>query len=81
MFLGNNCKPIPSSRPLFVRFSHHLELYRFLDKTKNNWEDREKFEKVPGKYDMLQMDYTTNTQVNSDYTFREELFPLNQGEV
>lgn len=35
---------------------------KFLDKTKNNWEDREKFEKVPGKYDMLEMDYTTNTQ-------------------
>eukprot|EP00069_Balaena_mysticetus_P021733 bmy_13719T0 len=54
---------------------------KFLDKTKNNWEDREKFEKVPGKYDMLQMDYTTNTQVHSDYTFREELFPLNQGKL
>ncbi|XP_042557039.1 poly [ADP-ribose] polymerase 2 [Dipodomys spectabilis] len=35
---------------------------KFFDKTKNNWEDREKFEKVPGKYDMLQMDYATNTQ-------------------
>ncbi|XP_014310247.1 poly [ADP-ribose] polymerase 2 [Myotis lucifugus] len=35
---------------------------KFLDKTKNNWEDREKFKKVPGKYDMVQMDYTTNTQ-------------------
>ncbi|XP_058149820.1 poly [ADP-ribose] polymerase 2 isoform X2 [Dasypus novemcinctus] len=35
---------------------------KFLDKTKNNWEDREKFKKVPGKYDMLQMDYTTKTQ-------------------
>uniref|UniRef100_A0A452R650 Poly [ADP-ribose] polymerase n=1 Tax=Ursus americanus TaxID=9643 RepID=A0A452R650_URSAM len=35
---------------------------KFLDKTKNNWEDREKFEKVPGKYDMLEMDYTTTTQ-------------------
>uniref|UniRef100_A0A8C7ES47 Poly [ADP-ribose] polymerase n=1 Tax=Neovison vison TaxID=452646 RepID=A0A8C7ES47_NEOVI len=35
---------------------------KFLDKTKNNWEDREKFKKVPGKYDMLEMDYTTNTQ-------------------
>uniref|UniRef100_A0A0P6JB68 Poly [ADP-ribose] polymerase n=1 Tax=Heterocephalus glaber TaxID=10181 RepID=A0A0P6JB68_HETGA len=35
---------------------------KFLDKTKNNWEDREKFVKVPGKYDILQMDYATNTQ-------------------
>ncbi|XP_016055036.1 PREDICTED: poly [ADP-ribose] polymerase 2 isoform X2 [Miniopterus natalensis] len=44
---------------------------KFLDKTKNNWEDREKFKKVPGKYDMLQMDYTTNTQ-NEEETKKEE---------
>ncbi|XP_008830787.1 poly [ADP-ribose] polymerase 2 isoform X2 [Nannospalax galili] len=35
---------------------------KFLDKTKNSWEDREKFEKVPGKYDMIQMDYAATTQ-------------------
>ncbi|KAM9066663.1 poly [ADP-ribose] polymerase 2 isoform X1 [Sarcophilus harrisii] len=35
---------------------------KFFDKTKNSWEDRGSFEKVPGKYDMLQMDYTTSTQ-------------------
>ncbi|KAM4881465.1 poly [ADP-ribose] polymerase 2 isoform 2-T2 [Thomomys bottae] len=45
---------------------------KFLDKTKNNWEDREKFEKVPGKYDMLQMDYATNTQ-EEDETKQESL--------
>ncbi|XP_014395133.1 PREDICTED: poly [ADP-ribose] polymerase 2 isoform X2 [Myotis brandtii] len=44
---------------------------KFLDKTKNNWEDREKFKKVPGKYDMVQMDYTTNTQ-NEEETKKEE---------
>ncbi|XP_047395895.1 poly [ADP-ribose] polymerase 2 isoform X1 [Sciurus carolinensis] len=44
---------------------------KFLDKTKNNWEDREKFEKVPGKYDMLQMDYSTNTQ-DEDKTKQEK---------
>uniref|UniRef100_A0A2K6S4N9 Poly [ADP-ribose] polymerase n=1 Tax=Saimiri boliviensis boliviensis TaxID=39432 RepID=A0A2K6S4N9_SAIBB len=49
----------------------HIGLYRFLDKTKNNWEDREKFEKVPGKYDMLQMDYATNTQ-DEEETKKEE---------
>ncbi|KAF6352019.1 poly(ADP-ribose) polymerase 2 [Rhinolophus ferrumequinum] len=50
---------------------------KFLDKTKNNWEDRGKFEKVPGKYDILQMDYTTNTQ-NEEETKKEESlkFPL-----
>ncbi|XP_021569919.1 poly [ADP-ribose] polymerase 2 isoform X2 [Carlito syrichta] len=45
---------------------------KFLDKTKNNWEDREKFEKVPGKYDMLQMDYATNTQ-GEEKTKKESL--------
>ncbi|XP_059200112.1 poly [ADP-ribose] polymerase 2 [Centropristis striata] len=33
---------------------------KFLDKTKNEWEDRESFEKVPGKYDMVFMDYSSN---------------------
>ncbi|XP_062061525.1 poly [ADP-ribose] polymerase 2 isoform X2 [Lepus europaeus] len=44
---------------------------KFFDKTKNNWEDREKFEKVPGKYDMLQMDYAASTQ-GEDETKKEE---------
>nr|XP_020013979.1 poly [ADP-ribose] polymerase 2 isoform X1 [Castor canadensis] len=44
---------------------------KFLDKTKNNWEDRETFEKVPGKYDMVQMDYAANTQ-DEDETKQEE---------
>lgn len=33
---------------------------KFLDKTKNDWEDRECFEKVPGKYDLVFMDYNSN---------------------
>ncbi|XP_066537171.1 poly [ADP-ribose] polymerase 2 [Hoplias malabaricus] len=33
---------------------------KFFDKTKNEWEDRTKFEKVPGKYDMVFMDYSSN---------------------
>uniref|UniRef100_A0A3Q3LC20 Poly [ADP-ribose] polymerase n=1 Tax=Labrus bergylta TaxID=56723 RepID=A0A3Q3LC20_9LABR len=33
---------------------------KFLDKTKNEWEDRACFEKVAGKYDMVFMDYSTN---------------------
>ncbi|TKC37431.1 hypothetical protein EI555_009698, partial [Monodon monoceros] len=55
---------------------------KFLDKTKNNWEDREKFEKVPGKYDMLQMDYTTNTQseeeTNKGESLKSRLTPESQ---
>ncbi|XP_023559896.1 poly [ADP-ribose] polymerase 2 isoform X2 [Octodon degus] len=39
---------------------------KFLDKTKNNWEDRERFVKVPGKYDMLQMDYSAVTQGDNE---------------
>ncbi|KAM4605559.1 poly [ADP-ribose] polymerase 2 isoform 2-T2 [Polymixia lowei] len=44
---------------------------KFLDKTKNEWEDRANFEKVPGKYDMVFVDYSTDqkeenqTQVDS----------------
>uniref|UniRef100_A0A8C4RRE2 Poly [ADP-ribose] polymerase n=1 Tax=Erpetoichthys calabaricus TaxID=27687 RepID=A0A8C4RRE2_ERPCA len=30
---------------------------KFLDKTKNEWDNREHFEKVPGKYDIVKMDY------------------------
>ncbi|XP_063074541.1 poly [ADP-ribose] polymerase 2 [Engraulis encrasicolus] len=30
---------------------------KFADKTKNEWESRANFEKIPGKYDMIFMDY------------------------
>ncbi|KAM6918660.1 poly [ADP-ribose] polymerase 2 [Xenentodon cancila] len=33
---------------------------KFFDKTKNEWEHRDGFEKVDGKYDMVFMDYSTN---------------------
>lgn len=33
---------------------------KFLDKTKNDWEDKDCFEKVPGKYDLVFMDYSSN---------------------
>lgn len=62
-YVGGCCVPPSSSEPWFLWFSHYPEPHRFLDKTKNNWEDRENFEKVPGKYDMLQMDYAASTQV------------------
>ncbi|XP_040591715.1 poly [ADP-ribose] polymerase 2 isoform X1 [Mesocricetus auratus] len=44
---------------------------KFLDKTKNSWENRENFEKVPGKYDMLQMDYAASVQ-EEDKTKQED---------
>lgn len=37
---------------------------RFSDKTKNEWEYRETFEKVPGKYDIVYMDYNTDEKVS-----------------
>ncbi|KAG7525359.1 poly [ADP-ribose] polymerase 2 [Solea senegalensis] len=33
---------------------------KFLDKTKNEWEQRASFDKVAGKYDMVFVDYSTN---------------------
>lgn len=33
---------------------------KFFDKTNNGWDDLENFEKVPGKYDMVLMDYSTS---------------------
>lgn len=35
---------------------------KFTDKTKNDWEDRHNFEKVPGKYDLLIMDYNADQE-------------------
>jgi len=35
---------------------------KFTDKTKNAWEDRHNFEKVPGKYDLLIMDYNADQE-------------------
>ncbi|KAJ8272577.1 hypothetical protein GJAV_G00090860 [Gymnothorax javanicus] len=35
---------------------------KFLDKTKNEWDARDSFEKVAGKYDILFMDYGSNDQ-------------------
>ncbi|XP_021494725.2 poly [ADP-ribose] polymerase 2 isoform X1 [Meriones unguiculatus] len=51
---------------------------KFLDKTKNNWEDRENFEKVPGKYDMLQMDYAASVQDETRTSQEETLKPESQ---
>uniref|UniRef100_A0A4W6BPI2 Poly [ADP-ribose] polymerase n=1 Tax=Lates calcarifer TaxID=8187 RepID=A0A4W6BPI2_LATCA len=39
---------------------------KFLDKTKNEWEQRTSFEKVAGKYDMVLMDYSSNEKTTED---------------
>ncbi|KAK3890663.1 hypothetical protein Pcinc_005397 [Petrolisthes cinctipes] len=36
----------------------NIFMKKFSDKTKNDWDMRDLFEKVPGKYDMLSMDYS-----------------------
>ncbi|XP_029309486.1 poly [ADP-ribose] polymerase 2 [Cottoperca gobio] len=41
---------------------------KFLDKTKNEWEDRESFEKVAGKYDMVYMDYSGDKKEENQTT-------------
>ncbi|KAK7085917.1 Poly [ADP-ribose] polymerase 2 [Halocaridina rubra] len=38
---------------------------KFSDKTRNEWDMRDFFEKVPGKYDLLAMDYATEDTTDS----------------
>ena len=33
---------------------------KFLDKTSNDWADKDQFEKVPGKYDLVHKDYASD---------------------
>ena len=37
---------------------------KFCDKTKNEWEYKDEFEKVHGKYDLVQKDYEAANEVN-----------------
>ncbi|CAN9503018.1 unnamed protein product [Ophioblennius macclurei] len=41
---------------------------KFFDKTKNEWDDRDTFEKEPGKYDMVFMDYSTDVKEENKTT-------------
>uniref|UniRef100_A0A3Q3BTU5 Poly [ADP-ribose] polymerase n=1 Tax=Haplochromis burtoni TaxID=8153 RepID=A0A3Q3BTU5_HAPBU len=41
---------------------------KFFEKTKNEWEHRDSFEKVAGKYDMVFMDYSTNEKQEENQT-------------
>ncbi|XP_013383851.1 poly [ADP-ribose] polymerase 2-like [Lingula anatina] len=38
---------------------------KFHDKTKNEWSMRDKFQKVPGKYDLIKMDYNASDETDS----------------
>ncbi|KAE8633932.1 hypothetical protein XENTR_v10002155 [Xenopus tropicalis] len=49
---------------------------KFLDKTKNLWTERAQFEKCPGKYDMLQMDYNATEQEEERAVKEESLADL-----
>ena len=39
---------------------------KFSDKTKNQWEDRKKFVKVPGKYELVDIQVATNDEDDED---------------
>lgn len=41
---------------------------KFFEKTKNEWEHRETFEKVAGKYDLVFMDYSSNEKEENQTT-------------
>nr|XP_015195173.1 PREDICTED: poly [ADP-ribose] polymerase 2 [Lepisosteus oculatus] len=47
----------PQVYSVWMRWGRGTSL--FFDKTKNEWEDRSRFEKVAGKYDIVHMDYST----------------------
>lgn len=49
-------------------------LLRFFDKTKNEWTHRANFEKVPGKYDMVFMDYSSHDKVRKTHIVNKLLF-------
>lgn len=40
-----------------------MTLSRFYDKTRNNWNEREDFEKVRGKYDLVAIDYSGGVRI------------------
>ncbi|KAM4809098.1 poly [ADP-ribose] polymerase 2 [Rhinophrynus dorsalis] len=46
---------------------------KFFDKTKNLWSERGNFEKVAGKYDMLQLDYNSTTKEEEEKVVKEEI--------
>lgn len=39
---------------------------KFFDKTKNEWDDKDNFEKVPGKYDIVDKDYAAGDEDDDD---------------
>ncbi|KAJ3332829.1 Poly [ADP-ribose] polymerase 2 [Blyttiomyces sp. JEL0837] len=53
-----------SAQPAFNSFDAALKEFKgkFKDKTKNEWENRENFVKVDGKYHLLERDFTVDTQ-------------------
>lgn len=58
-----------------------LLCHRFLDKTKNEWEDRATFDKVAGKYDMVFMDYSTDEKVRNNATNQQPIYFLSIFEI
>lgn len=38
--------------------------FRFYDKTRNDWHSRDSFTKMPGKYDMVHLDYSAKVMTH-----------------
>ncbi|XP_062849781.1 poly [ADP-ribose] polymerase 2 [Trichomycterus rosablanca] len=49
---------------------------KFLDKTKNDWSCRASFQKVPGKYDMVFMDYSANDKEEEEEVVGSDPAPV-----
>lgn len=60
------CGDLQKAKDLFQK--------KFFEKTKNEWSERRTFEKVSGKYDMLQLDYNSTTELE-EKEVKEENVP------
>lgn len=58
---GQNCL-----KPCGANLQQAKQIFekKFDDKTRNDWDDRENFEKVPGKYDLVHLDYSDDRDEN-----------------
>ena len=54
-------------------------MFRFSDKTKNDWADRKSFTKVAGKYDLLEMDYGSKENGNGSIKDEESMDTVDSG--
>lgn len=63
-----NCSNLLDARELFED--------KFLQKTKNEWSQRSSFQKVPGKYDIVPIDYSTDAMQTTETDGAQKPPPL-----